>query len=109
MYIAINGLKPKNFFSKLRFWFLAIPSFRAAQKAEGNIFCETKAFNGYQHTLTAWKDRKLMVKYLNGAEHSKAMRNFRAIATGSTYGYESEHIPNWDEALDLWNKNFKEY
>ena len=50
-----------------------------------------------------------MVKYLNGTEHSKAIRNFRAIATGSTYGYESDHIPNWDEALDLWNKNFKEY
>ena len=42
MYIAITGLKPKNFFSKLRFWFLAIPSFRAAQKAEGNLFCEVK-------------------------------------------------------------------
>ena len=81
----------------------------AAQKAEGNIFCETKPSNGYQHTLTAWKNRELMVKYLNGAEHSKAMRNFRAIATGSTYGYESDQIPNWDEALDLWNKNFKEY
>ena len=31
------------------------------------------------------------------------------LQTGSTYGYESDHIPNWDEALDLWNKNFKEY
>ena len=60
MYIAITGLKPKNFFSKLRFWLLAIPSFRAAQKAEGNIFCETKPFNGYQHTLTAWKDSCLL-------------------------------------------------
>jgi hypothetical protein len=47
MYIAISGLKLKNFFSKLRFCFLAIPSFRAARKAEANIFCETKPFKEY--------------------------------------------------------------
>ena len=109
MYITITGLKRKNFFSKLRFWLLAIPSFRTAQKTEGNIICETKPFNGYQRTLTAWKDRELMAKCLNGDVHSKTMRNFKAIATGSTYAYKSNHISTWDEALDLWNKNFKEY
>jgi len=36
MYISITGLKPKNFLSKIKFWMLAIPSFRAAQKADGN-------------------------------------------------------------------------
>ena len=35
--------------------------------------------------------------------------DFKAIATGSTYAYKSNHISTWDEALDLWNKNFKEY
>ena len=53
MYISITGLKPKNFLSKIKFWMLAIPSFRAAQKADGNLFCEVKEVNGYKHTLTA--------------------------------------------------------
>jgi hypothetical protein len=40
MYISITGLKTKNFLSEIKFWILTIPAFRAAQKAEGNLFCE---------------------------------------------------------------------
>ena len=42
MYISITGLKPRNFFTTIRFWFFTIPAFRAAQKSEGNLFCESK-------------------------------------------------------------------
>ena len=38
MYISITGLKSKNFLSKIKFWMLAAPAFKAAQKAEGNLF-----------------------------------------------------------------------
>jgi len=54
MYISLTGLKPKGFFAYIRFWFLAIPSFRQAQ-----------------------------------------------IATGPTYGFESDTIPSWEEAYAL--------
>jgi hypothetical protein len=109
MYISITGLKSKNFLSKIKFWILAALAFRAAQKAEGNLFCEVKSANGYQHTITAWKNRNFMMKYLMCKPHAKAMKNFRSIATGSTYGYESDQIPSWNEALELWQKNYKEY
>ena len=42
MYVSITGLKTKNIFSWFKFWLLAIPAFRGAQKAKGIIFCETK-------------------------------------------------------------------
>ena len=90
MYISITGLKSKNFLSKIKFWILAAPAFRAAQKAEGNLFCEVKSANGYQHTITAWKNRNFRMKYLMCKPPAKAMKNFRSIATGSTYGYESD-------------------
>jgi hypothetical protein len=109
MYISITGLKPKNFFSKIKFWMLAIPSFRAAQTAEGNLFCEVKEVDGYKHTLTAWKDRNNMMEYIHGPIHTKAMKEFNSIATGSTYGFESNKIPSWQEALELWKTNYKEY
>ena len=109
MYISITGLKPKNFLSKIKFWMLAIPSFRAAQKADGNLFCEVKEVDGYKHTLTAWKDRNYMMEYIHGITHSKAMKEFSSIATGSTYGFENNEIPSWEEALDLWKTNYKEY
>ena len=50
-----------------------------------------------------------MTKYLMSKPHAKAMKNFRSIATGSTYGYEGSKIPSWKEALELWQKNYKEY
>jgi hypothetical protein len=42
MYISITGIKYKGFFKTLKFWIYTVPSFIAARKAEGNIFCEQK-------------------------------------------------------------------
>ena len=55
-----------------------------AQKSEGNLFCVTKKIDTYYHTITAWKNRDMMMKYLTGKAHSKAMKNFSLIGTGST-------------------------
>jgi hypothetical protein len=101
MYISLTGLKPKGFFAYLRFWLLAIPSFRQAQIAEGNLHCDVKKVNEYQCTITAWESREIMLKYLRSGAHLKAMKAFKQIATGPTYGYESETIPSWEEAYAL--------
>ena len=107
MYISITGIKPRNFFTTIKFWFFTIPAFRAAQKSEGNLFCVAKKIDSYYHTITAWKSRDMMMKYLTGKAHSKAMKNFSLIGTGSTYGYEGGQIPSWKEAIEIWKKNFK--
>ena len=52
MYVSVTGLKTIGFIGWIRFWMLAIPAFRAAQKAEGCLICETKTLNGYHHTFT---------------------------------------------------------
>ena len=49
----------------------------------------------------AWESREIMLKYLRSGAHLKAMKAFKQIATGPTYGYESESIPSWDEAYAL--------
>ena len=108
MYISITGLKPKNFFTTIRFFIFTIPAFRAAQRSEGNLFCESKKKDSYYHTITAWKNRGMMIKYLTGKDHSKAMKNFSLIGTGSTYGYEGNQIPSWNKAIKIWEENFKE-
>ena len=108
MYISITGLKPRNFFTTIRFWIFTIPAFKAAQKSEGNLFCEAKKIDGYYHTITAWNNRGMMMMYLRGKAHLKAMKNFSLIGTGSTYGYEGDQIPSWNKAIKIWKKNFKE-
>jgi hypothetical protein len=41
--------------------------------------------------------------------HLKAMKSFHQIATGKTYGYESNDIPSWTVAFQLLQENGKNY
>ena len=109
MYISITGLKPRGVLSFFGFWRLAIPSYRQAQTAKGNLFCEVRRIKGFQCTLTAWEDRTIMLEYMKSGIHLQAMKSFHKIATGKTYGYESESIPSWPEAFELLESKGKEY
>lgn len=109
MYISITGLKPNNWRSALRFWRFAIPSFSQAKKAKGNLFCQVKQINGYQCTLTAWENKEVMREFMISGTHLEAMKSFRKIATGKTYGFEGETIPSWEEAFQLLQEKGKTY
>jgi hypothetical protein len=109
LYISITGLKPKNSFSFLRFWRLAIPTFQEAQKAKGIQFCEVKRIEGFQCTLTSWDSREDMLNFIRSGTHKKAMNSFHRIATGKTYGYEADILPTWHEAFSLLQENGKNY
>jgi hypothetical protein len=105
MYISITGLKPKGIIGFFRFWRLAIPSFAQAQTANGILFSQVKRKGGFQCTLTAWESRDHMLHFMRSGAHLKAMKAFHQIATGRTYGYESDQIPTRDSAYsDLINK-----
>jgi len=100
MYISITGLRPNGIVGTLRFWALAIPSFRQAQQAKGNLFCEVRRIKNYQCTLSAWSSRNAMLDYLRSETHLKAMKAFPKIATGKSYGTEAESVPSWEEAFE---------
>ena len=108
-YISITGLKPKGVIGFFKFWRLAIPSFQQAKKADGNTFCEVKRMKGFQCTLTAWKSREDMLNYLRSGAHLVAMKSFSKIAIERTYGFESEAIPTWEEAIQLLLEKGKEH
>jgi hypothetical protein len=48
-----------------------------------------------------------MLNYLRSGAHLKAMKAFTKIATGPTYGYESDTIPTWEEAYLLLTEKGK--
>lgn len=100
MYVSITGLTPKGLLGTLRFWMLAVPSFRQAQTAPGNLFCEVRRIQNYQCTLTAWTSRDAMLDYLRSGTHLKAMKAFNRIATGKSFGYEADSVPSWAEAFE---------
>ncbi len=109
MYISITGLKPKGMWGFIRFWTLAIPSFSQAKSANGNIHNAVKKINGYNCTLSAWENRDMMLVFMRNGVHFNAMKAFKSIATGRTYGYESDAIPTWEEAYSILETKGKNY
>ena len=106
VYVSVTGLKTKGFVGWLRFWILTIPAFRAAQTAEGCLFCEAKTLNGYHHTFTVWQDKASMMKYRASPAHRKTMKVYSKVADhGKVYGYEANSIPSWADALRGWQSN----
>lgn len=101
-YISITGLELKSMFHSPKFWFYAIPAMTQAKQAPGNISADGSYIQGTHHTLTVWKDRRSMLNYMRSGSHAKAMKIFDDIATGKTYGYESDIIPTWEEVRNLY-------
>jgi hypothetical protein len=50
-----------------------------------------------------------MLAFMKNGVHLKAMKAFNAIATGRTYGYESDAIPSWEEAYSILVSKGKNY
>ncbi len=103
-YVSITGLKLKSIFHWPQFAWLAIRSMNQAKQAKGNITAQARSVNGIQHTLSVWQSKAHMLAYLKAGAHLQAMKNFRHMAGGSTYGYDASTAPSWEEALEIWRK-----
>jgi hypothetical protein len=107
-YVSITGFTLKSMIYLPKFMSYSIPAAKQAAAAEGNLFSETTYIDGVLHTLTAWKDKQSMRKYMFSGAHAKAMKVSRDIGEYSygtkTYGYESETIPTWEEARKIWEE-----
>jgi len=108
MYVSVTGLKPKGLIGWIRFWVLTIPASNNAQKAEGVLLCEFNSQNHFQHTLTVWTSKKQMLAYKSSSAHLRAMKSYSKIGSGKIYGYETDAIPSWDDALSEWKINGRE-
>ena len=64
---------------------------------------------GYQHTLTVWESERAMRRFLYQGAHKQAIKAFPDIATGKTFGFETDRVPSWDEVPTLWAEHGREY
>jgi len=107
-YVSVTGLKVNSLWHVPTFWRNAIPSSMQAMSSPGNVYTATKRRNGVQHTLTVWEDRAAMLSFLRSGPHAQAMKITRKISDMSetkVYGYESDSIPTWEEALVKWEEH----
>jgi hypothetical protein len=50
-----------------------------------------------------------MLNFMRSGVHLKAMKVFHKIATGKTYGFESDSIPSWPEAFALLQERGRDH
>ena len=108
-YVSITGLRTKGLFSFFMFLRHAVPSKIQAESADGILFVGVKKINGIQHTLTAWESEAHMKKYIHSGAHLRALKMFRKIATGKTFGFVSKILPTFDQVHEIWKEKGREY
>ena len=83
--------------------------FPSSTDSERNLSLSAKRIKGYQCTVTSWESRESMLEFMRSGAHFQAMKQFHKIATGRTYGYESDQVPTAEEAFRLLMEKGKDY
>jgi len=109
VYVSITGLRLRGVWHFPRFMWHAGRSVSQARSAPGNISVRTGVVNGVHHTLSVWRDESSMRAFLYQGAHARAIGAFRSIATGKTFGFETDAPPSWSEVHALWEQRGKEY
>lgn len=105
LYISITGLAIKRRWMMPVFWLLAIRSMAQAKAAEGCLSADARMIDGIHHTRSVWRSRADVHAYINSGIHARAMRAFRWIAVGKTYGYATDEVPDWKEVRRIWEEH----
>jgi hypothetical protein len=109
VYVSITGLRVKKLWHMPIFIRHALASAKQAQAAEGCLSVATRGINGVHHTRTVWQSRDHMRAFLYSGAHKKAIQSFTRIATGKTFGFETDSVPDWDAVHKLWHEKGRDY
>lgn len=102
VYVSITGLRLFTQLSTPLFWWHAIRSMRQARASDGCLRAEARFRDGYHHTISVWTDQAAMRAFMLQGAHRSAMRSFPRIAKGRSVGFETDTIPNWGDAHEIW-------
>ena len=102
VYVSVTGFRPKGLLSMPAFWWRTLTSVARARKSPGIVAVAARVVVGTYHTMTVWSDEASMRRFVTSGAHRRAMRNFRTLGTGKTYGYVCNHVPDWQSAYRLW-------
>ena len=109
VYVSITGLRIKKPWHVFEFYRLAAASLRQARTAKGNLRSDVKKIGGVHHTITVWESEQAMRAFMYVEPHLSAIRAFRRIASGKTFGFEARSVPDWEEVHRLWHARGQDY
>ncbi|WP_061020184.1 hypothetical protein [Bradyrhizobium sp. CCH5-F6] len=102
VYVSMTGFRPNGVMQLPVFWWKTMRTFAQARRAPGNLLTTGSVKGGVYHTMTAWSDLVSMRRFVSSGAHLNAMRDFRKLGSGRTYGYACDEIPDWDSLYELW-------
>lgn len=84
-------------------------SMAQAKQAPGCISADARSIDGVHHTLSVWSSKADMLKFIHSDAHARAIKIFRKIATGKTFGYPANEPPGWSEVHTIWKERGRDY
>lgn len=108
VHVSVTGFRPKGWAVLPIFLWRTMRAFAQARRAAGNLATTGRLIDGVYHTMTVWSDRESMRAYVMSGAHRAAMKNFRKLGGGRTWGYDCAEIPSWDAAYADWQRFSRE-
>ena len=108
VYVSVTGFRPKGFARLPAFWWRTITSIAQARRAPGNCAAMLKMVDGVYHTITVWSDIASMKRFVTSGAHLRAMKDFRKLGSGRTYGCTRESVPDWQAMYEFWKLHGRE-
>lgn len=108
-YVSITGLVVRRLWYLPSFYLHAMGSFRQVRQAPGLIRAEARRIAGVHHTLTVWENRTAMLDFIHSGAHRRAIAAFSGMATGKTFGFETDNPPDWSQVHSLWCDHGRAY
>lgn len=100
-FVSLTKITLKKISDVPAFWYHAYKSYRACIKSEGVIDTKIDSVQITYSTMTLWKDKASMLKFISHPNHVKAIKWSKNRTYGKIYHYESDILPSWSEAKDL--------
>ena len=107
-YVSITGFRPAGIPAIPLFAWRTLRSLAQARKSQGIVRVGAWFAGGTYHTITVWRDKESMRHFMTSGAHRRAMKNFRSLGSGKTYGYSSDDVPDRETAYRLWCLHAKE-
>ena len=102
-YISVTGLLSSGWLSLPKFFCRATQAYNDASKAEGNVYSSMFTRDGIHHTITVWRSKEDMQRFMRGEAHSRAMKSLSEVSRYvKVHGYYSNEIPTVLEAIKRW-------
>jgi hypothetical protein len=108
VYVSMTGFRPAGLLRLPAFLWRTWRSLSQARRASGNLGVKARVVGGTYHTMTIWTNEASMRRFVQTGAHLSAMRNFRLLGSGKTFGYRCDVAPDWNALYRLWCSKAKE-